>query len=919
MQRVTASDLKQNSIKLQDALRDDLLVTKRDNPFVVVMNLLLSISLSTLIFAERVVVPDDYQISKDEELSFVYSSEYEEILPEIKRYQKNILKQYEDEFGYKLDDTLYVGLASHNNQIANGFSTQIPFNSQLYYGAGVGYIDYFCFNSWLKTLLIHETAHNFQLNAKESKASWLSHKIVGNTPVSFLGLFPFFPIPNLFESDFLLEGNAVMNESRFDNGGRLYSGYALAELVSLAKADKIRPKIVYNNTLDFPYGEKAYLVGGFFQEFLVKKYGVKKVNKYFKLHSKQLFPFFTNSTFRHLFGNSFETLLAEFATEIKRKHLGFKKTKGRVVAKSQSFVPLNVSDNEIYTMVSNLESFPKILRYDKIKKDITYIEGAWNRGEPFKIDEEYYTQSSSKISPTKIVMGLFDSDSYLKEGTESKVIQGYMPDRKAVYFNLEKSLETPHIYIGNKFYDISHSSVHIDKKGNLYYFKQQGQSRTLYKNKKALFDYKGHYGFVTDIGSSGEIYFIAKSEHGSTAYRYNGSKTERVAVGDDVIDFKVIDDNQALVATIDSEGYRYQTINISAKDTKVTDTSYEIEDSNSIITKNSKGFIRGEYHLTAEEYHPLTQLRYSSLDQGIGYSDEDGVVFNLRANFIDPLMQNSLAMIVGREDNKTIAGISYSNNAHQLEFGASGYAVFHEEDEIPKDERDHGYSAYLKLPFLATGYWRGSTTLDYTKEYDSYRKPLTLSLDIGNNKQFGKSKFSNHLNYLNLFSMRDRDSNSFGASYYWMHDLGWQSYIGLDASYIKSDNIDEKRERGIEIDDNWGDMQKDSASITMPTLDERLYAKEAKTAEASIYKVFDTPLYLFSVPISLQRETIYLKHKLYDFELPNENREYSETTVGLESDILFFHKFTVPIKTEWLYNEDSEDKSLFRIMLGGEF
>jgi PHD/YefM family antitoxin component YafN of YafNO toxin-antitoxin module len=38
MQRVTASDLKQNSIRLQDALRDDLLVTKRDNPFVVVMD-----------------------------------------------------------------------------------------------------------------------------------------------------------------------------------------------------------------------------------------------------------------------------------------------------------------------------------------------------------------------------------------------------------------------------------------------------------------------------------------------------------------------------------------------------------------------------------------------------------------------------------------------------------------------------------------------------------------------------------------------------------------------------------------------------------------------------------------------------------------------------------------------------------------
>ena len=38
MRMVTASDLKQNSIKLQDALRGDLLVTKRDKPFVVVMD-----------------------------------------------------------------------------------------------------------------------------------------------------------------------------------------------------------------------------------------------------------------------------------------------------------------------------------------------------------------------------------------------------------------------------------------------------------------------------------------------------------------------------------------------------------------------------------------------------------------------------------------------------------------------------------------------------------------------------------------------------------------------------------------------------------------------------------------------------------------------------------------------------------------
>ena len=38
MQTISASELKQNSIRLQEALRDDLLVTKREKPFVVVMD-----------------------------------------------------------------------------------------------------------------------------------------------------------------------------------------------------------------------------------------------------------------------------------------------------------------------------------------------------------------------------------------------------------------------------------------------------------------------------------------------------------------------------------------------------------------------------------------------------------------------------------------------------------------------------------------------------------------------------------------------------------------------------------------------------------------------------------------------------------------------------------------------------------------
>ena len=38
MRTISATEIKQNSVRLQEALRDDILITKRDKPFVVVMD-----------------------------------------------------------------------------------------------------------------------------------------------------------------------------------------------------------------------------------------------------------------------------------------------------------------------------------------------------------------------------------------------------------------------------------------------------------------------------------------------------------------------------------------------------------------------------------------------------------------------------------------------------------------------------------------------------------------------------------------------------------------------------------------------------------------------------------------------------------------------------------------------------------------
>ena len=877
---------------------------------------------STYLLFGAVVVPDDYLISDDEELSYVYSKEHASLIPQMKAYQEEIIGGYEKEFGFKLDDKMYVGLASNNNQIANGFSTQIPFNMQLFYGAGATYIDYFSTSSWLKTLVIHETAHNFQLNPKENFLSKTSHKVLGNSPVSFLGPLALFPIPNVLENSFILEGNGVMNESRFGNGGRLFSGYALAEVVAMARAGEIKPELMYNSTLEFPYGEKFYLVGGFFHQFLVEKYGIEKVNGYFKTFATQPFPFFTSTMFKKQYGKSFKVLLAEFVEDIKTKHNNFKSTKGQLLARSQIFVALNKEKDEIYTLMGDNKSAPKVFKLNIKNMTSSFEYNSWRVGEVFKHNGKYFSQASAKTSPVKIEMGLFDKDGFILKGFEGKAVQGFTKSDKVVYFDIEKSIETPQVYVDGKFYTGSHSSVHVDKE-DLYYFKQKGVKRTLYKNKKVLVSFEGHYGFVVEVDSEGSVYFIASSEHGSSVYKAKNGKIERVSMADDVIDFKLMKNNEALVATIDANGYAYRKIGLENR--RVADNRpHKIaiaQDGRLSASLREADFLSTQKPLEAESYNSFTALKYSSLDQALSYASYEGFGIDVQANFADPLFQNSLAVVLSHNNNRTVGGLHYDNVAHQLEYGGAVYGLYKHDTFRTTDKRDAGYDAYLKLPFLASGYWRADATLAYTKNYDNiYREPMSFSLNVLNAKQYGFSKYANSLNALELFGSTDRDVNMAGGTYQFKHDLAWQSYVGARATYMKSNRVNSLEEKGIELKDEFTSLQSDKATLDVPSFSSTTYAQEVKMAELSLAKVFDGSLYFFSFPLSLQREAIYAKQRIYDIDFSNTTqRTYYESTLGTELDLLFFNKFTVPLSLEWIHNKDVVDQDKVRVLVGGSF
>ena len=103
MTTITASDLKQNSMRLQDALRDDLLVTKRDKPFVVVMDYEKYVKLQSYIEAveNEPVVDDRYpSISFDEACDRVADA--------VERYRsgKGSYTKLDDEYWESLDSLI---------------------------------------------------------------------------------------------------------------------------------------------------------------------------------------------------------------------------------------------------------------------------------------------------------------------------------------------------------------------------------------------------------------------------------------------------------------------------------------------------------------------------------------------------------------------------------------------------------------------------------------------------------------------------------------------------------------------------------------------------------------------------------------------------------------------------------------------
>jgi len=897
------------------------------------MGICLLLSSSTwavdLVIPNAAVVPQDkpYLIDDVKNTRIIYTKDNKQYAEYTAGFEELLQPLYEKTYGYKMDTPLSVGLISSHNQIANGFSTQFPTNRQINYMGGAQAPDYFSSASWLDTLLLHETAHNYQVNAKDNAVSKLTYKVFrsGNF------YLPFFPAttPNLFETSFMLEGNAVLNESWHGKGGRLYSGRYRAMNNVHALVGNLTQERLYNETLNFPYGEGHYLFGSQYQYYLAEKYGLDKTNKYFKYRSQNWYlPFTVNTPTYKTFGVYFNETISAWAEKMAKDAQGMEMAKGEILGRSKYYSDMNTQDGQVLflTMEKGVRA-PVLNAFDKSNKNRSSVRTSLALGRVFFVDGDYYSISGRHISPWRITQGLFDANAIIKDDTKGKIIQGYLSDGRQVYFDTEKSYVNPQLYVGDEFYNSVHSSVLVDD-DNLYYFVQKQDKRTLYKNKQALYTFTGFYSIVSDVDELGAVYFIANSALGSSLYKFQNGSVSRALAADNIVAAKLAGNNQVIVEAISPDDYYYTKTSLLDIPQPPYVVQYMWDRPDHPVHIQTKAFNDVTPHeLEDVDYGFFNTVSYTSGNIFFIQNENQETTYDINAHFTDPLAYHDLYVRVQKDQNLTkTVGFGYKNNQHAIIYGFETYYIYNNELEntFNISTRDYGFALDLKFPFLKTGFWRGQIQAGYFQDYIYKEKePFTINIDLSKAKKFGHSFFLNDLFSLSLNLTEDRGSHVNSASIQYSTDFPYEIYAGVKSRISASDSLAEiQDQKGVELSDSPFFSGTDKTGFYIPSLKRDLFSEQAAVSELNISKVFNGSAYFFKFPLSLRREALTLAYRHYEINgisgiVGIDDASINEASLKFTFEATVVNKFIVNFAIEAIHsdNKDITESNAFLLSL----
>jgi hypothetical protein len=190
--------------------------------------------------------------------------------------------------------------------MANGFSTPLPFNMIGVFLAPPDEGELLDNHSWLDLLLVHELTHAVHLD-KVRGGPRILQAIFGNVP---------WFIPNVFQPGWMVEGLAVFQETKSDAGeGRLraplFEGWLRAE----RKKGFLTLREINSDGRALPLN-KQYLYGAYFMDFVARKYGADKITDIVEQYSGNIiFPRLHSAPFGAT-GKMMDVLWDEFIADL---------------------------------------------------------------------------------------------------------------------------------------------------------------------------------------------------------------------------------------------------------------------------------------------------------------------------------------------------------------------------------------------------------------------------------------------------------------------------------------------------------------------------------------------------------------------------------------------------------------------------
>lgn len=860
----------------------------------------------------QVVVPGDdpYWTQELGSIQVIYPAEHLGAMPELVHYLTYFKDKYEKSYNWVLDEKLKLILTSSRNQIANGFATVVPFLETVHFPTGSELLDQFAEDSFLLALNSHETAHLYQLSAKSRLSSWV-RRVLGNTPFILTPfVVPVFVFPNAFLPNFVPEGNAVLNESITGAGGRLWSGEVLAEVLAQIRAGEATTARLINSTLEFPLQE-PYHLGGYFFGHLGEEFGIDRTNQFFVAHAEREFwPFNINKTFRGHFGKSYTRILHDLKRELGPLADHHQPAQGEVVARVFTRPTFNHDGGSVFFVANPTGRGPnRFFRVHKKDGKIEEQKTGLDLGKVFLVRDQWLSVSAQAISPSEIRYALFDESLFPLPETENQIYQDVRAGH-TLTMDATKSYARNQLLKDGQLLDQAGSSAILDDQGRAYYFRQSGADKILYRDREALFKFQGYYGFPVEVGTEGEIYFIATTTYGSSLFRWHKGTLERVLKADNVVQARCLGPDLFLIAAITAEGYEIQKIRSAPKPGTPALHPWKFPAQPLPVPAAQNLEFN---HAASDPYTPLGQLRFSAAN--VALAGTGGIAELL---FTDPLLWNALVARYSHFQQDETGALAYVHQRYRLGWML---AVEHEDDfREDLNGREHHRvetTALLGLQWAWArfGRWEGNLALSPLWTRDTLRREAEeenagalgqIEL-IYDRRDYGLAYDSYRHFALEFLHRTEMDKNLKaktdsinGVNLTLSGDVFRQTYLTAHGGWAVAEQDS--------VDVDYLDLRRLRTNVNVPIFSGDGEAYDVREWSVTLQQAIDQSWYASRFPLSLRRwapfatlQEVYTRERGFNF-LPDRRQDLQ---LGVELESLFFHK--IPLRLTFIFDNIRTD------------